>query len=352
MTKRSFWKIAGFLLVVGAAALAIFFIMGRSREKEPEFQTARVVRRDIGSSVISTGIVKPMVGAEVKVGSRVSGVVRKLRAQIGDHVVAGQVIAELDDAELRTKLNQAIAALVKSEADLEYSRVNVERLRLLFKKDYVSEQELDLAETALKVSEAQVEQARANVEMTRVQLEYTRIFAPVSGVIASIATQEGETVAASFAAPTFVNIIDLNRLEVQAYVDETDIGRIREGQEAVFTVDTYPETDFPGRVTAIHPKAVIQDNVVNYIVTIEITDTRDRTLRPEMTANVTVFLEVRRDALAVPAAAVARSGGERFVTVLEEGRRERRTVKVGRRDGGYLEILEGLAEGETVVIVE
>lgn len=351
MKKRSFWKIAGFLLVVGAAAAA-FIILGRDREKEPDFHTARVVRRDIGTTVIATGIVKPMVGAEVKVGSRVSGVVKRLRAQIGDHVEAGQVIAELDDAELKAKLNQVVAALAKSEADLEYSRINLERLRSLFEKDYASKQEFDQAETARKVAEAQVEQARANVEMARVQVEYARIHAPVPGVIASISTQEGETVAASFAAPTFVNIIDLDRLEVQAYVDETDIGRIREGLEASFTVDTYPDTDFKGRVTAIHPKAVIQDNVVNYIVTIEITDTQGRTLRPEMTANVNIFLEVRRDALAVPASAVARSGGERFVTVFEDGRKERRTVKVGRRDGGYLEILEGLAEGETVVIID
>ena len=352
MKKRRFWTIAGFFLLVGLAALAAVLVLGRGREKEPEFLTARVVRRDIGSTVIATGIVKPMVGAEVKVGSRVSGVVRKLRAQIGDHVEAGQIIAELDDAELRAKLNQAVAAQSKSEADLEYSRSNVIRLRSLFEKDYVSMQELDQAETALKVAEAQVEQARANVEMSRVQLEYARITTPVPGVIASISTQEGETIAASFAAPTFVNIIDLDRLEVQAYVDETDIGRIREGQEAAFTVDTYADTDFQGRVTAIHPKAVIQDNVVNYIVTIEITDAQGRTLRPEMTANVTVFLEVRKGALTVPAAAVSRSGGERFVTVLEDGRKERRTVKVGWRDGGYLEILEGLTEGETVVIVE
>lgn len=351
MKKRS-WAIVGTLAVAGLAVLAGFFFLGKGRNKEPEPATARVVRRDIGSTVIATGIVKPMVGAEVKVGSRVSGVVKRLRAQIGDKVSAGQVIAELDDAELRAKLSQAVATLEKSKADREFAAMNLERLRPLREREYVSQQELDLAENALKVAEAQVDQAGANVELARVQLEYAKIVAPVPGVIASISTQEGETVAASFAAPTFVNIIDLDRLEVQVYVDETDIGRIREGLEASFTVDTYPDTDFRGRVTAIHPKAVIQDNVVNYIVTVEITDAQGRTLRPEMTTNVTLFLDVRKDALAVPAAAVSREGGDRFVLVLREGVRERRSVRVGRRDGGYLEILEGLTEGETVLIIE
>ena len=351
MKKRS-WTIVGILAVIGLAVLAGFAFLGKSRGKEPEPATARVVRRDMSSGVIATGIIKPMVGAEVKVGSRVSGVVKRLRAQIGDKVAAGQIIAELDDAELQAKLNQNLAALEKAKADLEYSKINVERLRSLNEREFISVQELDQAENSLKVAEAGVALARANVDLARVQLEYAKIYAPVPGVIASISTQEGETVAASFAAPTFVNIIDLDRLEVQAYVDETDIGRIREGLEAFFTVDTYPDTDFRGRVTAIHPKAVIQDNVVNYIVTVEITDAQGRTLRPEMTANVTVFLEVRKGALAVPAAAVSRDGSDRSVMVLENGRRERRSVKVGRRDGGYLEILEGLTEGETVVIIE
>ncbi|MBN1939882.1 MAG: efflux RND transporter periplasmic adaptor subunit [Candidatus Aminicenantes bacterium] len=352
MKKRTTWIIAFILVLAGLAVAAFVLLPGRGGKEEQGPKTARVVRRDIGSTVISTGIIKPMVGAEVKVGSRVSGVVRKLRAQIGDRVAAGQVIAELDDAELRAKAGQAAAALAKAEADLDLTRLNAGRLGSLFEKELISVQEWDQAQSAVKVAEAQREQALANVESAKVQLEYARIYAPVGGVIASISTQEGETVAASFAAPTFVNIIDLERLEVQAFVDETDIGRIREGLEAVFTVDTYPDAEFRGRVQAIYPKAVIQDNVVNYIVTVEITDNQGRILRPEMTANVTFFLEVRPNALAVPAAAIVRSGGERFVTVLIDGRTERRTVKTGWRDGGYMEILEGLAEGETVVIVE
>jgi len=350
--KKKLWWIFVILVLIAAAVFLVRSFIIKSSAGPSSVQTVPVVRRDIGSSVLATGIIKPMVGAEVKVGSRVSGVVKRLRAQIGDLVEAGQVIAELDDAELRAKLDQNIAALERAEADLEYAGINLERQRSLLKKNFTSRQQADLAENAYKTALAQVEQAKANVDFARVQLGYTRIYAPISGVIASISTQEGETVAASLAAPTFVNLIDLKRLEVQTYVDETDIGKIKTDLEAVFTVDTYSDTDFEGKVTAIYPKAVIQDNVVNYIVTVEITDFKDKILRPEMTASVTILLETRKNVLVVPTSAITRERGERFVTVLENGNRVRRNVRVGWRDGGYTEIVSGIREGEHVVISE
>jgi len=222
-----------------------------------------------------------MVGAEVKVGSRVSGVVSRLRANIGDVVQAGAIIAEIDDAEFQARVAQSEAALARAEAEATLARSNLERLDAMAEREFVSRQQLDAAQSALEVAEAQVRLARANLESARIQLAYTRITAPIAGVVASVSTQEGETVAASFSAPTFVNIIDLDRLEVQAYVDETDIGRIREGQQARFSVDSYPAEEFEGEVVAIYPKAVIQDNVVNYVVTVRITDRKGQTLRPE-----------------------------------------------------------------------
>src|SRR5207248_1630317 len=141
---------------------------------------------------------------------------------------------------------------------------------------------------AYAVAEQQVAGARANLDFAAAQLDYSKIVAPIGGVVASVATQEGETVAASFAAPTFVTLIDLSRLEVWAYVDETDIGRIRVGQPARFTVDTYGDQEFAGRVTAIYPRPEIRDNVVNYVTVIRFDPPRDRTLRPEMTTTVRI----------------------------------------------------------------
>ena len=347
--KKSFWIIV-LLLIVGASFIGWFYIFKPSNKNDKELQTTRVVRKDIGSTVLATGIIKPQVGAEVKVGSRVSGVVKKLRANIGDYVQAGQVIAELDNAELQAKLNQNIAAMNKAEADYEYAKLNLERQKSLLAQNYISQQQYDIIENTFKITAAQLKQAEANVEVAKVQLSYTTIYALTSGIISSVSTQEGETVLAGLAAPTFVNIIDLNRLEVQVYVDETDIGKIFTGQEVSFTVDTYTDTDFRGKVTAIYPKAVIQDNVVNYIVVVEIENFQDKILRPEMTTTVTIRLETRKGVLAVPSRAVIRERGERFVTVVMEDVQENKKIKTGWYDGSYIEITEGIKEGDIILL--
>ncbi len=321
----------------------------RSAE-EPSWRTVEVTRQNIGSNVFALGIIKPKVGAEVRVGSRISGVVNRLHANIGDPVSAGDVIAELDDAELRARLAQSRASLEKVGVDYEQARRVYERQRRLFERQLSSEREYDEAESAYASVKAQQMQAEANLEMAEIQLGYATIRSPVSGVIASVSTQEGETVAAGLAAPTFVNIIDLKRLEVHTYVDETDIGMIEEGQQATFTVDTWPGVEFPGDITAVYPKAVIEDNVVNYIVTLDILYVKDRVLRPEMTANVTIMLEERKEVLTVPTAALRREEGERYVLVAEGDRRVRRTVRPGWREGTVTEIVDGLTEGERVVI--
>jgi macrolide-specific efflux system membrane fusion protein len=348
--KRKWYIGGGVALFLAVAAFVGYSLLRDKDGNAATSETASVVRRDIGSAVLATGIIKPMVGAEVKVGSRISGVVKRLRSNIGDFVKVGQLIAELDDAELQAKLNQNQAALAKAQTEHGYAKLNVTRQRSLLSQNFISQQQVDLAVNAYEVAQAQLKQAEANLEFAKVQLSYTRIYSPTSGVIASVSTQEGETVSASLAAPTFVSIIDLRRLEVQAYVDETDIGKIRVGQETSFTVDTYPDTDFKGTVTAIYPKAVIQDNVVNYIVTVEINDSHGKILRPEMTTNVTISLETRKNVLTVPTSAITRERGERYVTVLEGEKKIQRKIKTGWKDNGSTEIISGLKEGEQVLI--
>lgn len=346
---RAWWALAVAALAI-AGGWAVWTYTDRAQTGEPDLRTAEAVRRDMGASVLATGVIKPMVGAEVRVGSRVSGIVHRLRANIGDRVEKGDVLAELDPTELQARVDQAAAALENNRAGLDYAQLDLERKRSLLSQAFVSQEQVDQAEKALRVAEAQVRQAEASLDYAKIQMGYTRITAPISGVVGSVSTQEGETVAASFSAPTFVTIIDLNRLEVWAYVDETDIGRIHPGQQARFTVDTYTDTAFEGVVTAVYPRAVIQDNVVNYIATIRIGDRKDRTLRPEMTATVTIALERRAGVVAVPYEAVRRERGERFVYVMEGQRAVRRPVEVGWRDGGFLEVRSGLTAGERVAL--
>jgi macrolide-specific efflux system membrane fusion protein len=349
--KKKSYIIAAALIII-LIFIFVYSMLPDKNENREQYQTALVTRRDLGSSVLATGIVKAMVGAEVRVGSRVSGIVKKLHANVGDVVQKGQLIAELDPTELQAKYNQTKAALEYAIANFEYAKLDLERQKSLIKQNYISQNQVDLAEKSFEVNKAQLEQAKANLEFAKVQLDYTKITAPIAGVVASVSTQEGETVAASFAAPTFVTIIDLARLEVWVYVDETDIGRIQVGQSAIFTVDTYPDTDFEGVVTAIYPKAVIQDNVVNYVVTLKITDHKGKTLRPEMTANVTIYLEARKGVLTIPLSAIKRERGERFVMVLEGEKKVSRKVKTGWTSNGLIEIVSGLQEGETVIISE
>lgn len=349
--KKKWHIVLGSLITVIVLYFVVSSYFAEGNEENDKLQTTVVSRRDIGSSVFATGIIKPMVGAEVRVGSRVSGLVKNLYANVGDYVKKGQTIAELEPSELAAKYNQSLAAVNNARANFEYAKLDFERQKSLHKQNFISQNQLDLAEKTFEINKAQLEQAQANLDFAKVQLDYTKITAPISGIVASISTQEGETVAASFSAPTFVTIIDLERLEVWAYVDETDIGRIKENQNATFAVDTYSDTDFEGIVTAIYPKAVIQDNVVNYVATLKITDFKEKILRPEMTTSVTIYLERKENVLTVPNNAIKREQGKTVVTVIDKsGKMNKRNVKTGYSTNGYVEILEGVKEGEKVVI--
>jgi multidrug resistance efflux pump len=347
-----------------------------------------------------------MVGAEVKVGSRIPGRVEELAVQVGDRVKTGQVIARLEQDDLRAAVEKARADLAADEAKLltvrngaraqeiqtveaavrqaEANRllaqVNVDRYRQLYQDGGIALQVVDTAARDydvaaaqvhssreqlglirekytvedLQYAEAQVQQARAALRIAEANLGYATITAPMSGVVASVSTQQGETVTSGSAAPqapTFVTIIDLNRLQVDAYVDETDIGKVHVGEEATFSVDAFPDREFIGKVTAIYPKALIQQNVVTYDVVVAI-DNREGLLRPDMTTNTAITVAKREKVLAIPNQAVRREDGDRVVFVQEGDRLVRRPVKTGWKDKTYTEVLSGLKDGERVIVGE
>ena len=390
-------------LLLCAAIGTIWWAFGRNGEtkKNSAASTAKVTRRDISSTVLATGSVKPQVGAEVRVGARISGKVDHLFANIGDLVKKGQIIAELESDDLAATVDQRQAELQVAEAKLSavktlspkeiekaeaevaqwqatkiLTKKDLHRQEDLLKKDFTSQQSRDQAQEQLSVAEARLasalktldlakaqyredlKQARADVERAKaalvnakVKLSYATITAPISGVIASVSTQQGETVAAGFNAPTFVTIIDLNRIQVDAFVDETDIGKVTVGQKAVFTVDTYPNKDFEGVVSAIYPKAIIQDNVVNYDVVIDISSPFKDLLRPDMTASVTIYQAVRKGVLMIPQRAIIRKGDHKFVLVrLPNGTLQKKAIKTGIPSGRNIEIVSGIHEGDRVVI--
>lgn len=342
------------LLLVAAPATAYLI---RSKAAAPaevraDREIVSVGRRDIGTAVKATGVIRPMVGAEVRVGSRVSGVVRRLYVRVGDSVRKDQLLAELDDRELVARRVEASSAVEVAEANRLYARSELRRKRELHAEGLVTTADLESAERVSAVAEKEHAQARAALDYAETQTSYTRIFAPISGVVSSVATQEGETVAASFSAPTFVTLLDLGRMEVRAYVDETDIGRIRVGQTARFTVDTYGDRQVPGQVARVYPQPEIRDNVVNYVTVVDFKTPPDLTLRPEMTTAVRIALDERHAVLALPLRAVRREGGRPFVVCQRGQDTVRKWVTTGVRDDTHWEVVDGLQEGERVIVAD
>ncbi len=396
--RRMFALAALAAVLVGTGWWLWPYIPGRTEHAPPPVET--VARRDFAASVLATGSVQPQIGAEGRVGARVSGKVERLLANIGDRVERGQVVARLEKDDLDAMLAQREAEVELAEAklaaveslgpkEIERAQVGLEeseatfllaekelaRTRRLHQRKVTTLEDLDTAEERFTVARARValagkalevaatryredlRQARAEIARARsavrnaeVQLAYATITSPIGGVIASVSTEEGETVAAAMQAPTFVTVIDLERLQVDAFVDEVDIGKVKVGQRAKFTVDAFPAHEFEGRVAAIYPKAIIQDNVVNYDVVIDIETPYDGLLRPEMTASVTIFQEQRQGVLAIPTRAVRRERGRTLVYVQEDGRPQPREVRLGWRDGPWVEVVSGLEEGEIVLL--
>lgn len=349
-------KVVILFVVVAAIAAAVVVgrrVLGSRRTSGTEGALlVRVTRRSLGTEVTATGVIKPMTGAQVNVGSTVSGIVSHLHVRIGDVVAKGQLLAELDSRELSARHDAAEAALKLAEANLAYSQIDLNRKLALHNAQLIARSDFDLAQQSYAVAQQQRNQASANLDDASTQLGYARIYAPIGGIVSAVSTQEGETVAASFASPTFVTLLDLSRLEVWAYVDETDIGRIRAGQKARFTVDTYGGQEFTGRVTAIYPKPEIRDNVVDYITVLRFRTPADCILRPEMTTAVTIDLTRHENALALPVGAVHREEQNRFVLIRRGDGVERRPVTTGIRDESYWEILAGLSEGDEVLAAD
>jgi macrolide-specific efflux system membrane fusion protein len=228
------------------------------------------------------------------------------------------------------------------------AEVELERARQLDQDKLVARTEVEDRSLDLVDAQARLEKARRDAAVVQTDLAYAVIRAPISGTIASVSTQEGETVAASFTTPTFVTIIDGTAVELVAMVDETDIGTVAPGNDVVFTVEAFPADEFTGAVRQVAPKGTIISGVVNYEVMIEI-DSPATKLRPDMTANVAIRT-AEREALVLPSDAILREGFDRYVYIESGGELRRRSVATGTRDGGFTEIRQGLAAGDRVLL--
>lgn len=343
------WIVAAALVLGGGA----WYVARNSSAEGKSDAAPRIVspaRRTVESNVIATGAVRLKVGAEVRVGAQVSGIVEQLNVTVGSKVQRGDVLARIDARGTQARLAQARAQISVNEREVERASLDAQRVARLAAQGLVAASENDAARIALATAEARLEKSRRDAAVVATELRYAVIRAPISGTVASVATQQGETVASSFTTPTFVTIIDHTAMQLVALVDETDIGGVVVGNPVTFTVEAHPASEFTGRVERIAPRGSIISGVVNYEVQIAIESGLEQ-LMPDMTANVSIRT-AQREGLVLPDAAIQRDGAERYVLVEVGGKAVRRAVTVGSRGGGYTEIRRGVAPGDRVIVRE
>lgn len=257
---------------------------------------------DITQTVSANGTLNPVV--LVSVGTQVSGTVKKIYVDFNDKVEKGQVLMELDPSLFAAQVAQSEANLANAKASLELAQANAGRMQELYKKEYVSKQELDTSVQALKSAEAQVALVTAQLQKDRTNLEYSIIRSPVSGVVVARLVNTGQTVAASFQTPTLFSIAqDLSKMQIDTSFAEADIGSIKVNQPSIFTVDAFPNKTFKGSVNQVRLNPTTQQNVVTYDVVINVSNP-EKILLPGMTAYVNIIVAQKKNILTVPNAAL------------------------------------------------
>jgi HlyD family secretion protein len=386
---------AGSTMVVVAGGLYGYVVRAGSRVDIDPSRLATVERETVVRSVVATGKVEPVTKVEIK--SKANGIIERLHVDVGDEVEAGQVLAELDKEQLAARLREEQANLQAAEAnlqaaraqleknvidaegpDVEFARRAFERARSLFEQKLVAQSALDEARSALEVAEnrqrsargqlsvsrarvaeaeAKVAQARASVSRAEEDLRNATIRAPIRATVLTRDVEIGSPVSSILnlgANATLVMTLgDIDRVFVRGKVDEADIGRVRLGQPARITVETFRDRRFEGRVTQISPIGVEKDNVTTFEVEVSI-DNASNELRANMTANAEIILEEHPDSLVVPEAAIIYDAARNaFVDVpapSERSGRRRVPIKVGVGNGTRTQVLEGLKQGDKVIL--
>jgi RND family efflux transporter MFP subunit len=351
-SRKRLWRVLGLIVVIVLAGGTVAgYLIQKQPHSEGNFAAASTISpemREIDSTVTTSGTVRLRTGAQVRVGSQVSGIVRKLNVTVGSHIQKGDIIAEIDPRPLQARVEQSRTQAAMDEVGVGKAERDLKRGKQLFAEGVLPAQQKEDLEWQLKSAQAKLDKSKSDLAAAEIDLSYAVIRAPISGTVASVSTQEGETVAASFAAPTFVTIIEDNALELVAMVDETDIANVRPDDTVNFTVEAYPSREMPAIVKRIDPVATIISGVVNYPVVAAI-QKDGRLLKPDMTANITIKTAERK-ALVLPNSAVQRDGEERYVLLLRDGKQEKRSVTIGTRDAGFTEIKKGLTVGDRVVV--
>ncbi|MDD4190181.1 MAG: efflux RND transporter periplasmic adaptor subunit [Mangrovibacterium sp.] len=367
------------VIVIVVIVAAGFVVAGLLSPKKDAIQleTEKVGRATISNTVTATGTLEANVTVEV--GTQVSGRIDRIYVDNNSIVKKDQLIARLDTQALSSTLAQSKATLDQAQAEYEYQKANYERYARLIDKKLIAQKDFDEVNFSYKSSIASLKSAKASYDKNKTNLDYAYIYSPIDGIVLERAVEEGETVAASFSTPTLFTIAnDLTRMEIEADVDEADIGQLRVGQRVEFTVDAFPGKTFGGEVTEIRLLAVEVSNVITYTVVINAPNP-EKTLMPGMTANVVFYVTEKKDIVVVPnrafefnpdlstlaayqeanpgvkvtmpsPASETLSGPGKTIWVKKQDAICPQTVVLGETDEINYEVISGVQEGEEIIL--
>lgn len=372
-------KISTIWILVGgcfAIAVAAWLLSGNKKDEQVSFVTEEVAPANIQNSITATGSVEPV--DTVAVGTQVSGIIDKIYVDFNSTVKKGQVLAVLDTKNLTSTLNSAKANLQSAQANLQsanaalgYQRANYNRYKALYQKGLISANDFESVRLSYRQAEEQVAMmkesvvaAQESVRTAQTNLGYATIVSPIDGTIINKYVAAGQTVAASFSTPELFGVArDLKKMQVLADVDEADIGDVRPGESATFTVDAYPDDTFPGTVQQVRLGGSTSNNVVTYKVVIS-TSNADLKLKPGMTANVTIYTQQKSGVLSVPTKALRFtpaketvgkmkikdiSNAKNKVWTIEGNNIVAHQVNIGMSDGTHTQIVSGVKQGQKVI---
>ena len=376
--KTKIWLI---ILGILAFAIAVSCIVKatKSANKELVIRTHVVGEYTVENTVTATGTIEPV--ETVEVGTQVSGKVEKIYVDFNDVVKKGDLLAELDKQTLNQSVSRAKASLTSAESQLNYSRLTYERTKQLYEANAATLAAYQDAQNSYTQAQMSKKNAQASYDQALVDLAYAEIYSPIDGIVLDRAVEVGQTVAASFSTPTLFTLAnDLTKMQVEADVDEADIGQVKVGQKVTFTVDAYMEDSFEGTVSQIRMKPTTTSNVVTYTVIIDAPNPEQK-LFPGMTASVTIVTE-EQTGLAVPAEAFNFTPDEQVLKAMRKPEKPEsempdppqmqpgqmtasspsmvwvkkgdnimpRPVKTGMSDGAYRIIEQGVQAGDSVVL--
>ncbi|WP_419870240.1 efflux RND transporter periplasmic adaptor subunit [Chryseobacterium sp. CT-SW4] len=373
-TYKKYFKNSIIALIV---VIAIFFgyqFFGKEKEAAIQVQTTKISASDVTTSVTATGTVEPV--DQIDVGTQVSGLVNKIYVDYNSQVTKGQLLAELDKTILQESVNNAMSQYSAAANELNYYQQNYTRQSNMYKAGVISKADYEQAAYQVKNAQQTLSQRKTALAQAKTNLGYANIYAPIDGIILSKEVEEGQTVAASMTTPTLFTIAkDITKMQVEANVDEADIGEVEVGQRVSFTVDAYPQEEFSGKVRQVRLAATTESNVVTYTVIVD-ADNPEQKLKPGLTATITIYTKELKNINTIPASALSFSpesetlqqyyaqnniqadvpetktgkNKEKYVWVKNSNNTiSQKLITIGSNDGVNIQVVNGLTNTDLIV---